>query len=358
MDGVVQSTSRPDENCTALPSRWSDASGPRRANGGVIGPSCSQGSDGGPQFAAPVGRNGYAWWYVDALSDDERHGLTIIALIGSVFSPYYARARRKGRGDPLHHVAMNVALYGTSGKRWAMTERGRHDIVRDDDTLRIGPSALHWGPHGLTVDIDEVGVPFPKRMQGQVKLYPAALQSRTFQLDDSGHHVWQPIAPVADVEVSFRNPSLSWKGHGYFDRNCGTSPIEDAFKRWHWSRASSNQTATIFYDVTPRAGSPRALALQIDAGGEAKSVFAPPYADLPSTGWRIDRMTRSDAGVQAGVISTLEDTPFYARSIVSAAVDGKRIVSMHESLDLDRFRTPIVQAMLPFRMPRRARSAP
>ena len=46
-------------------------------------------------------RDGYVWWYVDALSDDGRHGLTLIAFIGSVFSPYYALARRRGAGDPL-----------------------------------------------------------------------------------------------------------------------------------------------------------------------------------------------------------------------------------------------------------------
>ncbi len=30
------------------------------------------------------------WWYVDALSDDGQHGITLIAFIGSVFSPCYA----------------------------------------------------------------------------------------------------------------------------------------------------------------------------------------------------------------------------------------------------------------------------
>ena len=44
------------------------------------------------RFDAPVPHGGYAWWYVDALSDDGRHGITIIAFIGSVFSPYYAWA--------------------------------------------------------------------------------------------------------------------------------------------------------------------------------------------------------------------------------------------------------------------------
>ena len=49
---------------------------------------------------------------------------------------------------------------------------------------------------------------------------------------------------------------------------------------------------------------------------------------------------------------TLEDAPFYARSQLSARLFGETVDVMHESLSLDRFRRPIVQAMLPFRMPR------
>ena len=64
---------------------------------------------GGPGFDAAVRPGGYAWWYVDAFSDDGRFGLTIIAFVGSVFSPYYAW---RGRRDPLDHCAINVALYG------------------------------------------------------------------------------------------------------------------------------------------------------------------------------------------------------------------------------------------------------
>jgi carotenoid 1,2-hydratase len=52
------------------------------------------------------------------------------------------------------------------------------------------------------------------------------------------------------------------------------------------------------------------------------------------------------------VVATLQDTPFYARSVVSTEWYGTPATAMHESLSLDRFRTPWVQAMLPFRMPR------
>ena len=89
-------------------------------------------------------RGGYVWWYVDALSDDGDHGITVIAFLGSVFSPYYAWARRHGSCDPLRHCALNVALYGKR-RRWAMTERGDKAVQRGADFLAIGPSALGVG---------------------------------------------------------------------------------------------------------------------------------------------------------------------------------------------------------------------
>jgi carotenoid 1,2-hydratase len=45
------------------------------------------------------------------MSDDGQHGMTLIAFVGSVFSPYYAWARRKGQADPENHCALNVAIY-------------------------------------------------------------------------------------------------------------------------------------------------------------------------------------------------------------------------------------------------------
>jgi len=38
--------------------------------------------------------------------------------------------------------------------------------------------------------------------------------------------------------------------------------------------------------------------------------------------------------------------------VLSASLLGERVEAVHESLSLERFRLPVVQAMLPFRMPR------
>jgi len=265
-----------------------------------------------------------------------------------VFSPYYAWARRHGGGDPLRHCALNVALYGRGGKRWAMTERGARALQRSADVLSIGPSALSWDGGGLTVHIDEVAVPLPRRIRGTVRLHPAAIETRTVSLDTAGRHRWRPIAPCARVEVTLQNPNLSWSGAAYFDTNQGDRPLEADFVRWDWSRAPVLGGTAVLYDVIRRDGT-LTMAMRYNAAGGVEDFVPSSTVSLRPTAWRVPR--RISAAAPA-VTRTLEDTPFYARSIVTADILGAPVTAVHESLSLDRFAAPWVQAMLPFRMPR------
>ena len=292
------------------------------------------------------------------MSDDGRFGICVIALIGSVFSPYYAWS---GRRDPLNHCAVNVALYGGLGagerrvKRWTMTERGRTRVTRDATRLAIGPSAMGWEGDALILRIDERTAPFGQRIRGTVRLTPAALPGHGALLDAAGAHRWQPIAPCARVEVVLDDPQIRWSGPGYLDCNHGDAPLEDAFSRWDWSRAVMRDGSTaILYDATDRDGMARPpLGLRFSPAGGVQDFAPPPRAALPMTGWRIARGTQAEGG-RASVVRTLEDTPFYARSIIASQLLGEPVHAMHESLSLDRFRLGVVKALLPFRMPRRA----
>jgi carotenoid 1,2-hydratase len=105
----------------------------------------------------------------------------------------------------------------------------------------------------------------------------------------------------------------------------------------------------VLYDAWHRGGTNRSLALRFDRRGGCESFAPPPRVSLPRTLWRLPRATRGEARVTR----TLEDTPFYARSLLRQRLFDEELVSVHESLSLDRFRMPVVQAMLPFRMPRR-----
>jgi carotenoid 1,2-hydratase len=68
--------------------------------------------------------------------------------------------------------------------------------------------------------------------------------------------------------------------------------------------------------------------------------------------WGMSREVNSETAPL--LIAKLEDAPFYTRNHVSMTLDGKPCEAYHESLSLDRFVHPVVQLMLPFRMPRRA----
>jgi carotenoid 1,2-hydratase len=275
-----------------------------------------------------------------------------------VFSPYYAWARRRGGSDPLRHCAVNVALYGRGGKRWAMTERGADAIRRSHDQLAIGPSEVVWDKSGLTVHIDEVSVPLPRRIRGRVQLLPAAVEHREWMLDPAGRHRWRPIAPCARADVVLDSPALRWSGDAYLDCNTGDRPLEADFLGWDWSRAVVPGGTAILYDVRHRDVDPTVqrmrLALLFRSHGGVEAFPPPPTVSLAPTIWRIERCVGVEPGHVPEAVA-MEDTPFYARSIVTTRLLGQSVQAIHETLSLERFRAPWVQAMLPFRMPRRLR---
>ena len=306
------------------------------------------------RFDRPLAPDGYVWWYVDALSDDGQHGLTLIAMLGTVFSPYYAWARRRGPADPLQHCALNAALYGATGRRWAMTERDAGAVERTARRLRIGPSAVGWDGRLLIIDIDERTAPLPRALRGQVRVeVPALAQGDAIALDAAGRHHWRPIAPVARVSVEMQAPELRWSGAAYVDSNWGSRPLEADFAGWTWARAAHAAGTTVTYDVAPLQGTPRSIALRFDAQGVRTEFTPPPLAALRRSGWGVPRRTRCDAGARPVVVETLEDGPFYARSLIDTRHAGEPLREIHESLSLTRFASRWVQVLLPVRMPRR-----
>jgi carotenoid 1,2-hydratase len=248
-------------------------------------------------------------------------------------------------------VSLNVALYGGT-KRWAMTERGRAALQQARTTLAIGPSGLTWDGEALTIDIDEITAPLPRRLRGRLRLLPTLRNDRVFTLDAAGRHRWQPIAPVARVEVELERPDLRWSGTGYFDTNDGDRPLEADFAEWDWCRAPTARGGAILYNAIRSDGSAQSLALRFAAGREVEEVAALPVAPLPPTLWRKARSTRADAETVPAITQRLEDAPFYSRSVIDTQLWGERVTAVHESLSMRRFTAPIVQAMLPFRIPR------
>ena len=153
-------------------------------------------------------------------------------------------------------------------------------------------------------------------MRGTVRLHPRPSPTTAFDAGRAGRHRWWPIAPLARVEVELERPALRWCGTGYLDTNAGDEPLE---ARLHHMGLVPRQPAprALPSSTTSRRrdGSERALALRCRPDGSGRAsrrrcrrqpartavARAPPHAGRGRPA--------------ASVRQTLEDTPFYARSV-------------------------------------------
>ena len=298
-----------------------------------------------PSFDVELPPDGYAWWYLDVLDPESDQGFTLIALLGSVFSPGYARSRRRGPTDPLEFCAINIAVYGAR-KRWVMTEHA--EVERTSDHLRIGGTTLRYEGADLVVEFDERCSPFGGQLKGSVRVTPIIAGNVCHALDAEARHRWWPIAPVARAVVELgtvgKLGQVRFEGAAYHDINAGDRPLEADFVSWNWCRSADG---AVLYDVIPRDGPPVQFGVQFTPDGAQAIDWEAPI-ELPKGGWGVGRSTRSDAPIN--LHQTLEDTPFYTRSWLHRAGPDGPVHVMHESLDLDRFDRAWVRFLLPFKM--------
>lgn len=288
---------------------------------------------------------------MDGISDCGTKAISVIAFIGSVFSPWY---KWSGRKDPDNHVCINVATYGAGG-RFTMTDRGRSALRQTADRFTVGPSSLHWDGDELIIDINEISAPpVISRVRGQVRIKPKAITSVELALTPDGAHIWRPFAPISDITVDLESAGWQWSGHGYFDSNFGTRTLEEDFSFWTWGRYPTSSGALCIYDAERRDGSTLDTAIAFAPDGSASLTDAPPRTRFNRSLWQVRRETRADAGTKPRQVLPMLDAPFYSRSAVETTLNGETVIGVHEALDLNRFASPFLKPMLAVRVPRRA----
>lgn len=339
-----------DSGDRALHLRRRLSSGGGGTDGSAFRKACGRGDLDGPNFNLEVPPNGYAWWYVDGISDCGTRALSIIGFIGSVFSPWYAWS---GRRSPDNNVCINVATYGPGG-RFTMTDRGRQALRQSPDRFTVGPSSMSWTNGQLVIDVNEIsGPPVIGRVRGCITVTPSAITQAELALTPDGAHIWRPFAPVSTISCDLEAKGWQWSGHGYFDANFGTRALEQDFAYWTWGRYPTSTGATCFYDATRLDGSELAAGFQFDTQGNATSIPLPPKQAFRRSLWAVRRETRGDTGTTPRQVQNMLDAPFYSRSMVQTQLGGETVVGVHEALDLRRFRSPLLKPMLAVRVPRR-----
>ena len=198
----------------------------------------------------------------------------------------------------------------------------------------------------------------PIRRQGaraSVRVIPEALNPASFALD-----------PAREPHLALHGPARAHRSGDGKSRACpgrgraisttiaGASLWKDGFPHLALvARAYEIEGAVVCYEGERGDGSVFASAIRFDREGFPEEVDLPPIASLPRSRWQIARSARSEIG-RAKVRKTWEDTPFYARSELATKLYGEEVVAVQESLDMRRFASPVVQFMLPFRMPRKS----
>jgi len=247
-----------------------------------------------------------------------------------------------------------------------MTERGASACRREASRFVIGPSCLKLSGDTLRFAIDERCNPLARRLRGEVLVRLEACSTEVFALTRDAAHRWGPISPWTRIEVRLTEPQLHWEGSAYVDSNEGDEAIDRGFASWDWSRAHLPDGSTaVLYEPRPRSGptDPRdsdhhharagdLLALRFRNGSAASRFIPGKRQALGRSAWRIAMHTYQEGEEPARLKSRLEDTPFYARSVLQCRMLGHQVEAMHETLDARRFAGSWVQQLLPWKMPR------
>ena len=220
------------------------------------------------------------------------------------------------------------------------------------DRLALGDSDLTADADALTVTLDTprtrfFGRPSRDRLRGRIVLHPAFVDGAPVPLATG--HAWFPVAPCARVEVELQTPALRFSGTGYHDANTGDAPLEHAFERWQWLRWGDRDGARVRYAGLRADGTSFDHGLDWDRAGRRHEASPVPWNASASSRWGIRRDVPADLcrdPETAPRLRTLLDAPFYNRTLVESPTG---IRAIHESVDLVRFRTRWVRALLGFR---------
>lgn len=240
-------------------------------------------------------------------------------------------------------------LYRRRGSTWALTEARPESIERSPDAFALSGSRIERNGDSLVVHLDERTAPWGRPLKGRVRIDLEYGAPTPYRLDQAGDHHWWPIGARASAEVELDTPDVRFRGSAYHDCNFGRVPLEETFESWNWSRADVGDDVCILYDVRERDAAAAPLGLRLSSN-DAQALTADTVSPLPGGWWGVERSTRAHG--DARIVRTLEDTPFYTRSLLQTSFDGQDCTAMHESLSMTRFVKPWVQFLLPFRMRR------
>lgn len=223
-------------------------------------------------------REGFEWWYFDALSEDGREAVVIIFLDNFIFSPRYNSQNKKPTfsrniknrlffrnkdESSMNRFPAVVFVYYRNGKPVyrAINEftSEQFDASREQPECRIGNSSFSFksAPYGsgyvLSIDLM-----LRKKCRLKAEFEWLSIESdflgeTKMNLDKA--HFWNMVAPRSDVSGRIlvhdrkgkNQDTIHFRGTGYHDHNLDNRWLPDTVKEWHWGRAHFLDATAVFY---------------------------------------------------------------------------------------------------------------
>ncbi|WP_426756974.1 carotenoid 1,2-hydratase [Myxococcus sp. Y35] len=292
--------------------------------------------------ALPEAAGAYRWFYADVSAGP--YSAVCIFMLGSLFSPRYSVAARRG-GLPLEHSAVNFALYHDGVRRlWVLSEYARAELEAPG-RLRIGRSTLAYAEDGtVRMDVDDWTAPWGRPVRAGLTLTPMTPVGEVVQLMPGLPHYWQALAPRARARLEVSSLGIEAEGLGYHDTNHGEELLGARLSGWHWARTHREDETVVDYHLPEGVAPLRVVAGA--CGVRCERGSAPQPRPTSITGWGLRVPSRLHAGnIVVGAPKLLESSPFYARL---EARTGP-LDSMGEVADFRRFHSPFIRWMAHFR---------
>ncbi|MCP3103712.1 carotenoid 1,2-hydratase [Myxococcus sp. K15C18031901] len=292
--------------------------------------------------ALPDEAGAYRWFYADVTAGP--FSAVCIFMLGSLFSPRYSVAARRG-GLPLEHSAVNFALYHEGVRRlWVLSEYPRAEL-ESPGRLRIGRSTLTYGESGtVCMEVEDWTAPWGRPVSARLTLEPLTPMGEVVRLMPGLPHYWQALAPRSRARLEVPSLGVTADGLGYHDTNHGDELLGERLAGWHWSRTHRQDATVVDYHLPDGVGplrvTARANGVRCERGAEVET------RPTNFTGWGLRVPTRLHAGnTVVGQARLLESSPFYARlEARHGALDA-----MGEVADFRRFHSPLIRWMAHFR---------
>ena len=137
-----------------------------------------------------------------------------------------------------------------------------------------------------------------------------------------GLHIWRPVAPFSRIEANSKSPGCPGPASAIMIPTGVPCRWKTASKAGSGPAPPGRTGAAIIYDTVLKGGATSAFALDIAADGSVVEDAVPPRKEMPTTFWRMARHMRAAAPFKA--VSLLEDSPFYARTLLQGPHGGGR----------------------------------